>query len=205
MSHYNSVEAPCFAGGMMVRLGDNGGSGSERMRSIAVEDLRPGTHVWTPKGSRKVRALVETVANEAQDSDKANKTNLEVCRIGNLLVTPWHPILIGEKWTFPAALTASSGDSAAQQGVSAVYSVLLEESTDVDAHAIEIGGTIAVTLGHGMVKSMNGDIRAHPFFGDYARISQSINELPMARPGVMSCAGMEKSMLTGLANGFRGL
>ncbi|KAF2233059.1 hypothetical protein EV356DRAFT_504549 [Viridothelium virens] len=207
MSHYNDSSAPCFARGMMVRLGDGGGLASEKAKSIAVEDLRPGMQVWTPKGSRKVRALVETLGKSADElgSSKAKQQDLEVCRVGDLIVTPWHPVLVDGKWSFPANLMASDDDRTIQQGVSAVYSVLLEESADVDAHAIQIGGVVAVTLGHGLLKSESGDIRAHPFFGDHSKVSESINRLTTARSGVMRCLGVQKSMRTGLAKGFLGL
>ncbi|KAL9093522.1 MAG: hypothetical protein Q9165_003917 [Trypethelium subeluteriae] len=207
MSHYNDSSAPCFAGGMMVRLGDSGEKASEKAESIAVEDLRPGMRVWTPKGSRKVRALVENLGKNSDElgSNKAKQQDLEVCRVGDLIVTPWHPVLFDGKWSFPANLTASDDDRTIQQGVSAVYSVLLEESADTDAHAIQIGGIVAVTLGHGLLKSESGDIRAHPFFGNHTKVSESINSLTAARSGVMKCLGVQKSMRTGLAKGFLGL
>ncbi|KAI9686365.1 MAG: hypothetical protein M1822_003710 [Bathelium mastoideum] len=205
MSHYNRSQAPCFAAGMMVRLGNVGQPGSdEKPQSMPVEDLKPGTLVWTPKGPRKVQALVETIGGQMDHSYDGARDDFEVCRVGDLLVTPWHPVLVGERWTFPADLTPVNRDRTTQQGVRAVYSVILEEDVDIDAHAIEIQGVVAVTLGHGMTKSESGDIRAHTFFGDHAKVLESIQKLKEVRPGVMRCGGMQKSAGSGLATGFEG-
>ena len=206
MHSYNSRYAPCFAAGMMVRLGNNGESGSgQKIKSMPVEDLRPGTQVWTPRGSREVQALVETLHKPAAGSDQAKQGIFEVCRVGELLVTPWHPILFDGKWMFPANLMASDDNRATQESVNSVYSVLLTEDTDVGAHAIEIEGTVAVTLGHGLVKSENGNIRAHPFFGDHAKVRESISQLPVARFGVMRSLGVRKNTRSGLVEGFLGM
>ena len=180
MSIYHDKGGKCFAAGCGVKL-PNG-------NKVDVETLRAGVTVWTPKGARKVAAIVETtVANE------------EMCRLGNLVITLWHPIRFNGSWTFPNAVTSSiflySGT---------VYSLMLEPDKDGGAHGVEVGGQLAVTLGHGITQAnIAEDSRSHAFFGDYMEVQRSLARLKI-RDRVLISMGMEKDGVNGLACGFLG-
>lgn len=181
MARYNRSSNPCFAGHCMVRLPE----GSE---SIAIQDLRTGMAVWTPRGSRRVRAVVVT-----------NVQGIVLCNIGSLSVTPWHPIQQADgSWSFPNEISKEcipfTGD---------IYSVLLESSPDPDAHAIMVGGSVCVTLGHG-IQVENGDVRAHEFFGSCPQVLRSLSKLPRDSNGVLRCAGIKRNPTTGVACAFIG-
>lgn len=153
MSVYRSSSAPCFAGETIV--GVEGGR-------VMIRELKRGMVVKTPVGGRRVVSVLKTPA-EGQI----------ICRVGDVLVTPWHPVSPdGENWIFPAE--ATSRDPELYTG--AVYSVLLEASPDPAAHAISVGsGHWGVTLGHGVLTG--DDVRAHAFLGDYGAVGRELEVL----------------------------
>jgi hypothetical protein len=177
MSSYNSASVPCFEGNSLIRT-DNGDR-------VPVKSLRPGMSVWTPIGARAIIAILRTTAK-----------NQRLCRLGELLVTPWHPIYHAGQWVFPNNIARSFRFSGS------VYSVLLAPHADADGHAIEIGGKIAVTLGHGFTVRNKGDVRGHGFFGSYAAVAKSLGTLPVDKNGHFRCGGLLRSKKTGLASGF---
>src|SRR5690606_31722655 len=122
-----------------------------------------GMVVETPVGGRRVASVLKTPV-EGQI----------ICRVGDVLATPWHPVSPdGENWVFPAG--ATSLDPVLYTG--AVYSVLLEASPDPAAHAISVGGGgyWGVTLGHGVVAG--DDVRSHEFLGDHGAVGRELEAL----------------------------
>ncbi|KAL9126207.1 MAG: hypothetical protein Q9217_004714, partial [Psora testacea] len=178
MSSYHDRDGSCFAAGCGVKL-LNG-------TTVEVETLKAGVTVWTPKGARKVAAIVETTV--------ANK---KMCRLGKLVITPWHPIRFDGSWTFPNAVTSSTF---LYSGT--IYSLMLEPDKDVGAHGVEVGGQLAVTLGHGITRAnIAEDNRSHAFFGDYVEVQRSLTRLKI-RDGLLISMGVEKNGVNGLACGF---
>ncbi|OAX83670.1 hypothetical protein ACJ72_01959 [Emergomyces africanus] len=179
MSRYNSRSNPCFAGHCIIRLSE--GSGNARIR-----DLRAGTKVWTPLGPRRVRAVLATTVK-----------NISLCNIGSLSITPWHPIQAAGDWIFPSDISEKNSPFSGT-----VYSVLLDPSSNPDAHAVMVEGHVCVSLGHGI--RTGNDVRAHAFLGSYPRVIRSLASLPRDVNGVLRCYGMKRNRLTGLACGFIG-
>ena len=181
MSRYNSSSNPCFEGNCKVTMADRS--------EVLVKKLVPGMLVWTPTGGRQVLAVLKT-------NIRGNSQRL--CQIGNLLVTPWHPIKHEGQWKFPAQVAERTVPSRGS-----VYSVLLAPSRLPDAHAIEVGGQVCVTLGHGISKSTaDGDVRAHEFFGNYRLVATSLARLRADKNGHLQCVGLQRDSKTGLACGF---
>jgi len=181
MASYNSPVGPCFAGECQVLL--------EGGKKVALQELKRGMKVVTPKGARKVGVVVRTVIESGR---------LMMCRIGELKVTPWHPIRIEGKWVFPANVV-----DAQLEECDVVYSTLLEADAHVDAHAFEVEGVTAVTLGHGLVASNGADARAHPFFGSYTKVLGGLKDLAgfESEDGVAHCVGVHRDSV-GLVCGF---
>lgn len=175
MSRYHRSSNPCFAGSCPVLLADG--------TSIPISNLRPGDSISAPIGPRTVAAVVRT------DPHSDTRKRGQLCRIDDLWVTPWHPCLIGGKWTFPAYVAKQ-----AKECNEPVYSVLLEQDEDPNAHVIDVAGVMCVTLGHGVTNSEEGkeDVRAHAFFGDYQNVARSLEELDMDSRGHLRCDGVEK-------------
>ncbi|PTB69169.1 hypothetical protein BBK36DRAFT_1113300 [Trichoderma citrinoviride] len=184
MARYRNSSGVCFAGSTAVELASG--------RVTEIRKLKHGSRVRTPLGPRKVAMVLKTnVASEA------------LCRIGSLLVTPWHPVSMdaGKSWDFPANMSGHNNAVVLYTGC--IYSVLLQPDRRPDAHAIRVGHDAwGVTLGHGVTRGT--DARAHEFFGHYARVRCGLMKLESAgRRGVVKGRGIERDATTGLVRGFR--
>ncbi|KAF7543440.1 hypothetical protein G7Z17_g10737 [Cylindrodendrum hubeiense] len=178
MSRYNTSSGVCFAGSTDVTLASG--------RTVEIRKLRRGMKVRTPMGSRRVAMVLRTpVESEV------------MCRVGKVLVTPWHPVSTdGKAWNFPA----NTADGAVLYSGS-IYSILLERGRNSQAHAIRVGNVWGVTLGHGITSG--NDSRAHSFFGDYNTVGKSLMTLERRRNGVVIGGGVERDETTGLVKGFK--
>lgn len=184
MRMYNNSAGPCFAGCSTVVVAS--GAGREA-RVVEVRKLRPGMDVSTPRGPRKVVSVLKTRVKKHM-----------MCPVSDqLVITPWHPVSVdGKVWAFPANI---SHRPVCYTG--SIYSVLLEKDSDVDAHAVRVGGVWGVTLGHGVTAT--DDVRAHAFLGDYQAVVKSFARLRKARNGVLLCVGILRDKQTGLMRGFK--
>lgn len=178
MSSYNSSDYPCFAASSVVVLADG--------RRMPVSRLRKGLAVRTPVGSREVVAILKTRVRK-----------ITMCKIGNLLVTAWHPVVKGGVWTFPARVAKK-----AVRYTGAIYSVLLQPDPSPKAHAIDVGGVWAVTLGHGVLD--DEDARAHEFLGNYAKVALALSLVGIRSDGVAVASGVRRERCSGRLSGFNG-
>lgn len=180
MAMYRSRAAPCFAGWCYV---------DTAYGRTRVADLRRGTVVRTPNGTSRVAAVLKTTCSGQI---------MDLCTVGQLAITPWHPIHYQGSWTFPAQVCEPK-----QLSCDYVYSILLEPSPDSETHSIFIEGTWCVTLGHGCVHP----VCAHPFLGDYARVIESLSQLEgyYDEDGVITCAGVARDKATNMVCGFKRL
>lgn len=180
MSKWNSSSAPCFAASTPVLLASG--------RSVKIRQLKRGMRVQTPVGPRRVDIVLKTPVQSQL-----------ICRVGSLLVTPWHPISLDAKeWHFPADLA----NKQAVRYTGSVYSVLLQEDGDVASHAFMVGGVWGVTLGHGVVSGQ--DVRAHEFLGSHARVKKALESVGVGRGGIVLGGGVVRDADTGGIAGFKG-
>jgi len=178
MSRYRDAHGVCFAGSTPLELASG--------RIVPIRKLKRGMKVRTPSGSRKVALVLRTPVQAAT-----------LCRVGSLVVTPWHPIsLDGKSWTFPADVAEGI-----VRYTGSVYSVMLQRDRNSRAHSIRVGSVWGVTLGHGLTHG--SDARAHAFFGDYNRVGKSLVGLGVDRSGVVEGRGVERDPQSGLVVGFR--
>ncbi|KAM3476455.1 hypothetical protein MY8738_006928 [Beauveria namnaoensis] len=179
MSSYRNACGVCFAGSTLVQLASG--------RAIEMRRLRRGMKLQTPFGSRKVAAVLRTPVKDET-----------LCRLGAVLVTPWHPISRDAKaWTFPA-YTAER----AVRYTGAVYSVMLQRDRSPDAHALRLeGGLWGVTLGHGVTNG-GGDARAHAFFGNYVAVSKALLGLRVGLRGEFIGGDVGRDAQSGLVCSF---
>ncbi len=155
MSQYNDVSSKCFAATCAVKLKDG-----EKVKAVT---LQRGMEVLTPIGPKKVEAILMTKVKDKK-----------MCRIGDLLITPWHPIRVDNKWIYPNDIAK---ETILHSGT--ICSILLEECTDDMAHGVYVEGHWVVTLGHGLThSSTEGDRRPHADFGDRRTILESLQDLP---------------------------
>jgi len=179
MHSYHRSDNPCFAGFCAVTLADG--------RRVRVEKLRAGTVVATPRGARRVAAVLKTrVRQEA------------MVAVDGMVVTPWHPVRRGgaNTWVFPRSVARGR-----VRYTGSIYSVLLQPDADPEAHAVLVGGVWGVTLGHGLVRG--GDARAHRFLGDYGSVSLALADLGPAKDGVVVGDGVIRDRKAGGVCGFK--
>lgn len=135
MSSFNDRSNPCFAGYNKVKMAFDDSF-------KYVKDIKFGDRVWTPFGTATVTLVVKTLC-------KDNLT--ELSKVGNLSVTPWHPIKYQQEWCFPNELS-----SARLTQCEAVYSFVLDKH-----HIMNIEDFDVICLAHGYKDS----ILAHEFWG----------------------------------------
>jgi hypothetical protein len=169
MSLYHSAAASCFHGSCLVTLSDS------TTRPVAA--IRQGDYVKCPLSTRFssssknicVVAKVESILRTFSVSGMMNLVSFE----NGLLVTPWHPLNIDGRWTFPA----DHGETVLYP-TEAVYSFLLgpemildletnrilEYSTDHmgRGQSMLINNMVCITLGHGIE---NDPVATHSFYG----------------------------------------
>lgn len=176
MRRYNTVSNPCFSGECLVRMT------GESIPWRAVEEVRVGEMVWTPRGARVVKEIVRTEVGEQ-----------EICVFGGLRITPWHPVRRDGTWVFPHELCeAGLGEKVVIKG-GVVYSFMLEKDGNTDAHVVDVGGIEVTTLGHGLTDFDAGHVRSHPFFGDHDLLRKSLSQLVVDEYGRRKCGGIKRS------------
>ncbi|KAJ4254478.1 hypothetical protein NW762_010077 [Fusarium torreyae] len=177
MSSYRNASGVCFAGSTDVALASG--------RTVQIRKLRRGMKVRTPRGSRRVAMVLKTPVEKEL-----------LCRVGKVLVTPWHPVSSdGKRWDFPA----NEADAVVMY-TGCIYSVLLERDNSSASHAIRVRDMWGVTLGHGL--TIGSDVRAHMFFGDYNAVGKGLVALGLRGNGIVIGNGVERDEGTGLVTGF---
>ncbi|KAM0285421.1 hypothetical protein ACHAO9_008766 [Fusarium lateritium] len=178
MSKYRNSSGVCFAASTDVTLASG--------RIVQIRKLRRGMKVRTPRGSRRVAMVLKTPVEREV-----------LCRVGKVLVTPWHPLSgDGKRWDFPA-----NRADAAVVYTGCIYSVLLERDASAAAHSIRVGDMWGVTLGHGLTTGT--DVRAHTFFGDYNAVGKGLLALQRRGNGIVIGGGVERDEEAGLVTGFK--
>ncbi|GJC89037.1 inter-alpha-trypsin inhibitor heavy chain H3 [Colletotrichum liriopes] len=179
MSSYNSSSGVCFVSSTPVELASG--------QKVPIKALQRGVAVRTPSGPRRVVAVLKTPVRREI-----------MCRVGRLVVTPWHPLSLdgGKNWVFPADVADRP-----VRYTGCIYSVLLQPDRDSDAHALNVAGVWGVTLGHGLVAGR--DARAHAFFGNYSKVVRSLRAIGVGRKGIAVGGGVSRSPRTGLVGSFK--
>ena len=160
MASYNRSDGPCFAGFCKVK----DGSGVEKTLSEVVK----GDEISCPGGGV---ATVRFVLKTECPTVKAN-----LVRIGQLFVTPWHPIKLSDNWIFPSDV----GD-AEEIPCEAIYSLLL------DKPSCFIEGTECIGLAHGI---KNDDVASHEFYGT-DKVTHVLEMLDEDKDGYVTLPGPE--------------
>ena len=138
----------CWAANSMVRMADN--------TFMPIEQIRGGMKVWTINNGI---AIVEYAIVINTDIGKQ-----VMCKLDNLIITPWHPVLINGVWQYPADITTIE-----EYSMSTVYNLILTKD-----HVIEIGGILSCTLGH----MLKGNVIEHDYFGNKELILRDIQNQP---------------------------
>jgi hypothetical protein len=121
----------------MVSMGD----GTNKF----IKDIHMGDIVF---GGFEVMCVVEyKLTNDMHD----------LVKLGNLCITPWHPIKVDREWVYPTDLGGFKYTSSEP-----VYNLVLD-----CGHTVEIGGYTCCTLAH----NMKGHVIEHQYWGTNAVVT----------------------------------
>lgn len=164
MSVYNNCYGPCFGPESLVALA----TGETR----ACKDIKKGDLVATADGgSAAIRCVIKTVGQNIAMVDFAST---------GLLITPWHPVYVGNEWIFPAQLFAMGYQNAAVASTGVTYNFLLEKC--IQSHTIIVDTVKTCTLGHGL---FDNEVISHAYFGDYSKIERDLKVMPGFEKGLV--------------------
>lgn len=150
MSTYYDRSGGCFdADGYVTMFSDDIGE-----YYLPVKSLKKGQVVKTMCNNQitktKIRCVIKsTVPNGV----------LSMCKISQMLITPWHPIIFNGQWVFPINVAEET-----MVNIDYIYNIVLESG-----HVLFINDCPVVTLGH----EFSEPIVAHPYYGS----QEIINDL----------------------------
>jgi hypothetical protein len=147
MSLINTPYGGCWAPGSMILMAT--------LERKAIEDVRKGEKVWTLRGIATVEYALELGTEQASQP---------MVKLGDLWITPWHPVIDNDAWTLPEKLAPVE-----DRIMPRVYNLILDHG-----HIVNISGILTVTLGH----NINRLGVAHPFFGKKDLILRDIQGQP---------------------------
>ena len=159
MASYNCRSGPCFPGWCNVETKD----GEQK----SLDTVQKGDYLKTPGGITTVLCVLKTLCPDG---------TANIVKIGNLIVTPWHPIRPSNLWIFPSMI----GKSETIQ-CEAVYSLLLSTPS------CYIEGIECIGLAHGIE---DDKVASHPFFGTQQGV-RALSQCIGYEQGVVTLSGPE--------------
>ncbi len=182
MSAYYDRSGGCFDGdGYVTMYNEILGDYYEQ-----VKLLKPGQTVRTIINGQLTTTTIRCIVKS-----KVPNGVMQMCNIGNMLITPWHPVLVGS-WAFPINLVESKPVQ-----INYIYNIVLESG-----HVLFINACPVVTLGH----NFTGQVVAHPYYGSQ-QIIQDLSQMDgwnegfiqLDQPMIMRADGFVTKLLNGSA------
>lgn len=156
---YNNSAGVCFSPESLVLMQD----GSLKR----CDEIRAGDIVHS---GAVVKCVVQTMCPTQQQA---------LVRLSETMrATPWHPVYLNGKWTFPI-----HEGKVKNEGCTATWNFVLS-----DRHEMVIGGLRCATLGHGIV-NVPGDIRSSVYWG--RDVVKDLSEMPGFDKGFVTIARPE--------------
>ena len=109
-------------------------------------------------------SVVECVTHHKCPNNEAN-----LCKIGDLLITPFHPVYINNQWRFPIDISPSE-----KFQCNYVINLVLQDRKSINIKSTDNSNIACCTLGHGI----EGDVIGHTFFGTERIIENFRNNFP---------------------------
>jgi len=162
----------CFDGRCKVLMADSS--------RVPIANLDRGDMVMCPDGPAKVVALVIIGSNQPSQL---------MCKIGNCIITPWHPVLINNKWVNPASFNIPH-----DRPIQTVYNLVLDRG-----HIINVESVECITLAH----HFNEEGAKHDYFGT-DKVIEDLKKCAGWSIGRPAYANLKstKDPITGLINGW---
>ena len=160
MEGYYRTNGGCFDGDGQVLLANN--------TFIQVKDLKKGDRLFNMNNSR---CIIECIIKQNINSE------VDVCSVNEMLISPYHPIFIFNKWMFPATEFKIQ-----KRFITSFYNIILNNNDTIVINFIPV-----ITLGHTFNSNI---ITQHEYFGtskirDDLKLVQGYNE------GLIECKIMQ--------------
>jgi hypothetical protein len=176
MDYYYNCGGGCIGSEGKVLMPDN----SFKL----VKDIKKGDYVKLPNGeSAQVTCVTRTTLNPR---DKIPLVLLD----SSLVITPWHPVLKNNKWSFPCQI----GQPWNMTITTEVFNFVLEKG-----HIMTVNGIDCVTLGHGFIE----DVVKHEYFGT-EEVINDLKSMPGWENGFidLNSISTRRDAETGLVTGY---
>ena len=144
MSAFNDPGGGCFDINSRINMADGS---TKIIKDLKMNDLVMTLTYEGEINMSKVLCVVETII-----TNKSKK----MCKIDDLYITPWHPILYNDVWTFPEHVKPCE-----MIACNSMATLVLE-----DNHIVVVNDIPCITLGH----NYTYDVLNHSFYGTYAVI-----------------------------------
>jgi hypothetical protein len=155
MSYYHNLGGGCFGGACRVKTPAG---------NILVRDVKKGDTLITTHDGETATVVCVVVS-------KPPGGKMDIVTIGDLKITPWHPMKFYEdsQWVFPAeAFDPVQGSRNPDEQIDEVYTFVLDRG-----HTCIVEGYIVCGLGHGF----KGPVIEHDYFGT-DKIINDLKRLP---------------------------
>jgi Mg-chelatase subunit ChlD len=177
MAAYYNRDSGCFSGNSQITLVDKNNCEYQ----LPVSSIRKGDIVKTiDKNNIVTCSTVKCVIKSLVSYE-----TISMCNINNMLITPWHPIIINNKWVFPINIAPEENIK-----LDCVYNLVLESD-----HIVLINSTPVVTLGH----NFTDEIVAHPYYGSQ-KIIQDLSQMNGWNDGIITISKPNIIRINGLVS-----
>jgi hypothetical protein len=151
MEGYYRTDSGCFDGDGNVLLANN--------TYMKVKELRKGDKILNHNNKE---CIIECIIKQNINSD------VDVCSVNDMLISPYHPIFLFNKWVFPATEFKIH-----KRFIESYYNIVLESDDTIIINSIPV-----ITLGHNL---NTNEITKHDYYGsnkirDDLKIIESYNE-----------------------------
>lgn len=171
-SRYYNSSGGCILGKSQIFMADG--------TQMELGKIKSGDLVRTSfgKGEARVKYVVEFT----------NSDGFDIINIGSLFITPWHPVYIDFKWTFPHDVAPSR----LFKFHGPVYTLVLDGGGDFIACSIPVAA-----LAHNYV----GDVIEHPFWGTAKVIDDLLKISTWTKGGTHAIVDMDVTIIEKNENG----
>ena len=160
MEGYYRTDMGCFDGEGNVLLSNN--------TFIQVKELKKGDKLFNMNNTL---CIVECIIKQ-----NINK-EIDVCSVNDMLISPYHPIFLFNKWVFPATEFKIQ-----KRFISSFYNVVLNTNDTIVINFIPV-----ITLGHNLNTNI---ITKHDYFGT-SKIRDDLKLIKGYNEGLIDCKQMQ--------------
>jgi hypothetical protein len=161
MEEYKRSDCICFDGEGIVLLANN--------TYIKVNELKKGDRLFNFNNMQcKVICVIKQNIN----------AEIDVCSVNEMLISPYHPIYLFNKWMFPATEFKIQ-----KRFITSLYNIVLDNYDSIVVNFIPV-----ITLGH----NLNANpITKHDYFGTN-KIREDLKLVKGYDEGLIECKIIEK-------------